>query len=89
MILEMDQTQLEVLLADSEALQSAIGKAKANYMSKRHPSALPLKEDVGEKLYETIVSLYPQHASKITGTCLLFWLWRIQQTSLVIARRSS
>lgn len=82
MLLELPIPTITQLLNNEEALNEAVIKARGEYLkyiqNEGHtdvPLASPItlskeKEELGEVIYEKIVSKYPQEAAKLTGMLL-------------------
>ncbi|XP_042231112.1 uncharacterized protein LOC121872430 isoform X3 [Homarus americanus] len=83
MLLELPIPTVTRLLSDVEALKEAVNKARNEYLrfvkggdhTTGVPSAPPVplsneKEELGEVIYEKIVSKYPSEAAKLTGMLL-------------------
>ncbi|XP_045604057.1 polyadenylate-binding protein 4 [Procambarus clarkii] len=82
MLLELPIPTITQLLQDERALNEAINKARSEYLkyiqedhAEEVPGAPPItlskeKEELGEVIYEKLVSKYPSEASKLTGMLL-------------------
>ncbi|XP_013402728.1 uncharacterized protein LOC106168265 [Lingula anatina] len=82
MLLELDVHTLEKLIESSQELTIAVDKAKSEYL--RHcngemNSATKTREELGEELFELVVSRHPEKAAKLTGMLLEMPLEELQR----------